>query len=336
MPEEVEPPATDVAQPAKPNAGVAEDRLSQEVEPPATDSAQPAQPNDGVAAEYRLSEEVEPPATDLAQPAQPSTGVAAEDRLSEEVEPPATDSAQPTQPNAWVAAEGRAPELPVQVMEQQRPEFSLAAERPAAGSAVRLRLPSKPPELQFLTFFSWWTEFNTKRYVEVCFDMSTELFQIILDRDVKHLDKDHIYCPAKESFGAVVGKDTQIMSMHLPRSRSGSREHLSCWDLHVGARLNILGRPTTLMQADLQTGQWLDYHSTKLATIAHAYEEQLRKYESDRVIAKLSSKGPRAAGGERPVPGSVDLRRLLDHVQILHERLSRYRPSVAAEIMQYM
>ena len=57
--------------------------------------------------------------------------------------------------------------------------------------------------------------------------------------------------------------------MHLHEKYSGNqhaqslrRPHLECWDLHVGARLNILGRCTTLMQCNLLTGKWLEYQVT--------------------------------------------------------------------------
>ena len=36
------------------------------------------------------------------------------------------------------------------------------------------------PGLQFLTFFSWWNEMGTKRYMELCFDLESELFQVVL------------------------------------------------------------------------------------------------------------------------------------------------------------
>ena len=40
-------------------------------------------------------------------------------------------------------------------------------------------LPVDPvPGLRFLTFYSWWLESGTKRYVEICFDLQSELFQV--------------------------------------------------------------------------------------------------------------------------------------------------------------
>eukprot|EP00967_Tisochrysis_lutea_P133962 scaffold235918_cov35-Tisochrysis_lutea.AAC.2 len=213
----------------------------------------------------------------------------------------------------------------------------------AGAGYIKLKMPVNPvPDLQFLTFKSWWTEFNTKRYMEICFDMSTELFQIILDKEVRHLDKDQIYCPEKESLAGVVGKDTKIMSMrlheklsHNQHAESMRRAHLTCWDLHVGAKLNILGKPTTLLQANLETGQWLDYQAAKLTTISNALEEQLLKYESAHQIPK-QLRTHTIIGRGKPPPGSADLRSLLKRAGMLKDRLSRYRPIVANGIMAYL
>jgi hypothetical protein len=43
---------------------------------------------------------------------------------------------------------------------------------------LKTGLPADPvPGLRFLTFYSWWHESGTKRYMEICFDLQTELFQ---------------------------------------------------------------------------------------------------------------------------------------------------------------
>ena len=129
---------------------------------------------------------------------------------------------------------------------------SLAAEGSTAKSfatrgSVRIPLPANPvPQLQFLTFYSWWTELGTKRYIEICFDMQTELFQITLDKDVQHLSPGSLFNANTESLREVTAKDTKVMSMHLHEKLSDNqhadslrRNHLNAWDLHVGARLNI-------------------------------------------------------------------------------------------------
>ena len=57
---------------------------------------------------------------------------------------------------------------------------ALATSKPLSLQQLGLRtgLPRNPvPTLRFLTFDSWWTEMGTKRYMEPCFDLETELFQ---------------------------------------------------------------------------------------------------------------------------------------------------------------
>ena len=140
---------------------------------------------------------------------------------------------------------------------------------------LKAGLPADPvPGLRFLTFYSWWMESGTKRYMEICFDLQSELFQLVLDKTVANLDLKMMYNPLYESMGAVTAQDTKVMSMHLHEKLSGNqhaeslrRPHLQGWDLHVGCRLNILGRPTTLMQCNLLTGKWLEYHAERLERI---------------------------------------------------------------------
>ena len=53
-----------------------------------------------------------------------------------------------------------------------------AAPKTLAQLGLKCGLPIDPvPGLRFLTFYSWWHESGTKRYMEICFDLQTELFQ---------------------------------------------------------------------------------------------------------------------------------------------------------------
>jgi len=194
-------------------------------------------------------------------------------------------------------------------------------------------LPRNPePSLRFLTFQSWWTEMGTKRYMELCFDLESELFQVVLDKTVNVLDAKQVNNANYESLCAVVEKDTKVMSMHLHEKLSGNqhaeslrRKHLECWDLHVGCRLNVLGRPTTLMQCNRVTGQWLEYHAERLLRIKSALEETLRKYETVPMAAAFQSKAKQGKA-----KGTTDLRTLINQIEALSMQLMRYRPSIAA------
>ena len=69
-------------------------------------------------------------------------------------------------------------------------------------------LPKNPvPELHFLTFNSWYNEMGTKRYMEICFDLETELFQVILDKHVTVLDPKHVNAPLFDSLKKVTSKE---------------------------------------------------------------------------------------------------------------------------------
>ena len=194
------------------------------------------------------------------------------------------------------------------------------------------------PGLQFLTFFSWWNEMGTKRYVEICFDLKREFFQVILDKSVRPINGGHVaaadalYNPQTESFSHVTKADTKVLSMRLHEKLSGNQHasslkqpHLQAWDLHVGARLNVLGRPTTLMQANLLTQKWLEYHADRLTRVKLALGEQLRKYETHELPAAFGAAKRRAVG-------STDLRLLLNQIDGLQLRLGQYRPTLAATL----
>ena len=194
------------------------------------------------------------------------------------------------------------------------------------------------PGLRFLTFYSWWMESGTKRYMEICFDLQSELFQLVLDKTVTYLDLKVHYNPLYESMGGVTAQDTKVLSMHLHEKLSGNqhaeslrRPHLQGWDLHVGCRLNILGRPTTLMQCNLLTGKWLEYHADRLGRIKKSLVEMLRKYETVPVLAAVhGQKRPPVRGNGKQ--GAVDLRLQLNQIDALQTRLARYRPSHAAQL----
>merc|ERR1719502_1974566 len=132
---------------------------------------------------------------------------------------------------------------------------------------------------------------------------------------------------------AVMDKDTKVMSMHLHEKLSGNqhaeslrRKHFECWDLHVGCKLNVLGRPMMLMQANLVTGQWLEYHGERLLRIKAALEDSLKKYETVPMAAAfVSQKGKNLNGsnGHQMSKGSgtADLRTLLNQIEALSMQL---------------
>ena len=202
----------------------------------------------------------------------------------------------------------------------------------------KLRLPKNPvPGLSHLSFTSWWTEQGTKRYVEIVFDMHEKLFKVTLDAKVARLQND-----VTDSLRELTKPDKTQVSMKLHERMLGGASLTSLgpaksvphqlppldeWDLHLGVRLKILGRPTTLMQADLQTTEWLEYQSTRLKIILKEYIDNLSKYET--VATDLPARMASFSASPSRGKGRTDLRATLNLIDDCHVRLSRYRPSVA-------
>ena len=65
--------------------------------------------------------------------------------------------------------------------------------------------------------------------------------------------------------GETVSETVELRGIDTIVNRQG--EKLECWDLHIGMKLDLLGRKMTLMQADLVTVNWLEYQASKLRKI---------------------------------------------------------------------
>ena len=88
-----------------------------------------------------------------------------------------------------------------------------------------------------LEFESWWIERNIRRKMIVLYYTDKEMFEIIVDDSIVPLSV------------LVVNRNDQPLQV---------------WDLHVGAVVDILGKPTSLMKASVNTVNWLDKQALKL------------------------------------------------------------------------
>lgn len=170
--------------------------------------------------------------------------------------------------------------------------------------------------LEILCFHCWWKETSLLGETRQCrlrlyFSIPTRHFQVVLE------DSPNVFTIS-----------------HIAHSVTGIP--LSVWDLHEGARLTVLGRPTTLRQASLLTRQWLDVHERRLRPVMESLQKELAKYE-------LRSHGRSAAA---PVSGrilcadphrsrsGVSLRQLLDDIAMLQSKLATYRPDLARRLCE--
>lgn len=314
-----------------------------------------------------MADEDEPQVLEAAAPA---AAKATEGEMADEsAHSSPRQATEPLEP-AHDQADKSAHNSPRQATEHAEPAHDQARERAATidelARKLKVTLPkSRPPPIGALVFESWWVEKSTKRVVEIALNLTTERFLVTLDKSVSFLSSDVLFNPQAVSYLETIRQDTKVLECNLHEKFSDNQHalslelpHLQCWDLHVGAKINLFGRPTTLMSSALKTGAWLDYHARGLRAIKERVEAIMRKYE--QVPLKPSLKDTRRLDSSKrdweqgsavppahPAPsvareraaiglGGDDLRSLIGQVHQLCDRLAAYRPKMGLEFHQLL
>lgn len=167
--------------------------------------------------------------------------------------------------------------------------------------------PCSVHELDTLHFKSWWKEGNaTPQASSEKRDVNTSAF--------RRQTVDVFFTIEDGSFKIALEGDDKVYSISHIEGRNGP---LECWDLYVGARINMLGRNITLkqvrtrargrlvwhvvllygaqgalashgdglrrayVQATLATQQWIDHHAVRLEKLIKRMTKELVKYDVD-------------------------------------------------------
>ena len=133
------------------------------------------------------------------------------------------------------------------------------------------------------------------------------------------------------SFEVVIDGDDELHTIsHVLRPHG--KGVVEAYDLHIGACVNILGRPTTLSHGSLDTVEWIDGEARRLRRVKRQLEDELRKYESRSLKCGplASSKPPRRA----VCTGGVCLRDIVDDIAKVRSRLQTFRPALAARFRE--
>ena len=151
-----------------------------------------------------------------------------------------------------------------------------------------------PPAPKRLIFFAWWFEEGVKKYMELRYDMEAKIFHITLNKTVAL------------RYVKIAGREGEL---------------LQCWDLYIGQKIDVLGKPTTLMQADHGTLQWLEYHARRLLKKAHELENEIMQFKPiPDVIHKILSE-------KNLSDWRVSLRWVMKHISTLTTQLYRIKPT---------
>ena len=108
--------------------------------------------------------------------------------------------------------------------------------------------------------------------------------------------------------------------------RCDNVDDLTFWDMHVGAVLNIMGRPTTLMQAALETQRWYDIEFKRLTKIREKLRAEVKKYD---IVAATSREPPSPTKGTR----TKSLRYVVEQCEKIAGRLYELRPAAVSKVI---
>eukprot|EP00750_Incisomonas_marina_P005592 INCI14032.2.p1 GENE.INCI14032.2~~INCI14032.2.p1 ORF type:complete len:489 (-),score=89.17 INCI14032.2:173-1639(-) len=154
-----------------------------------------------------------------------------------------------------------------------------------------------------LTFYTWWKEGTVdgmKRFTtKIVYDLATQNF-IVTFQD---------------------SHDPVTLS-EVP----GRFGPINQWDLRVTGVINLLGRPTTLMQCDESTLKWLDHRARRIVKLRAAFKTEIMKYD------KLM-KGKHYIHPAFRKDGKTDLRTIIRQIEELFHRLAKYRASLAKKML---
>jgi hypothetical protein len=160
-----------------------------------------------------------------------------------------------------------------------------------------------PDMLDVMEFESWWTERSPgggtqRRYILILYFPSESQFQVTMD-------------------------DSKTPLSLKVVNRYG--EPLRAYDLYVGAVIDVLGRPTTLMSASLRTITWLEGHMKRLWKRKVALEEKVNKFRPTPLHALDNGIFRRLKESNPALGGTIPLRKILDVLRTLDDELSLYQ-----------
>lgn len=141
-----------------------------------------------------------------------------------------------------------------------------------------------------LTFYSWWFENNEKHRLTLTYNLENSVLKVIIDNE----PQEHI----------------------IDDVQSAKGKSVDCWDLYVGAELDIFGKPTVLKQCDRMTAQWNLFHGRKLLKMRKKLTETLIKYEVKNYVPQLHKEI-----GETTT-GNIPLREVINIIEQLKGRLA--------------
>ena len=160
--------------------------------------------------------------------------------------------------------------------------------------------PGSITDLRILNFKSWWTEKGQRHFMDIFYNLEDGSARIMCE--------------------IVIGEMEIYELPFLADEHKIDPKPLTAWDLYIGATVNVLGKLTTLHQADLVTLQWHHHHEQRLLKLADQILTERSKYASGPASLMVPRK--------RRDPGTLNLTRLRKEIGAQLLILSKFRPSL--------
>lgn len=125
---------------------------------------------------------------------------------------------------------------------------------------------------------------------------------------------------------SIQGTDKIYQVSHILNRKGVPLDYI---DLHVGAVIEVLGKPTTLMQADMKTALWIEEEAKQLAHITNQLCAEMRKYGLQTPGCSTSAQ-PIEMRRQQNV-AATNLRREINQLENLYAQLIELRPKAAED-----
>eukprot|EP00964_Phaeocystis_antarctica_P026591 scaffold14984_cov69-Phaeocystis_antarctica.AAC.3 len=181
--------------------------------------------------------------------------------------------------------------------------------------------PSRSREMPAeLVFFSWWNE-----ELLLPDEVTPSGFGMGLRRQME------LRFLTKEGVFQLVTDDARVPISFRVDHANGSP--LQATELHVGARIDVLGRATTLQRGSAKTSNWIDSEAKRLLRRREALSDELAKFcdvqkaLSKRGVGRLYLKHASKPEEKVPTPlgGETNLSRLHAEIHVLEALLKHHK-----------
>ena len=125
----------------------------------------------------------------------------------------------------------------------------------------------------------------------------------------------------------IIIKDTKYFVNELYSVDKTNPIKLTCWDLFVGAKIDVFGKTTVLKKCDLKTGEWNKFYASVLVEMKNTFLEELKKYER-KALDNIMTKNHSGVG-----QATANLKKFILQVVMLKQRMSMYRPLLSDDIV---